>query len=295
MLDFRIITFLKVCEFMNFTHAAESLNLSQPAVSQHIKYLEEKYNSVLFIREKKNLSLTKAGEILFSAFKTMKNDETKIKECIKENSFKSNRVSFGVTMTIGEYIMLPNLINFIKNNKEINFNIFYKNTNTLLEYLNNGIIDFAIIEGYLESNNYSVIKIKSEEYIAVCSKNHKFKDKISKITDLLDERLIIRENGSGTLAVLSNILSMQNVSTRDFSSTIQVDNMHMVIELLKNDCGISFLYKSAVEKEIKNKTLKQINLKDFKLSRDFSFIWNKNSIFSDYYLYLYKKFQEPLL
>ena len=52
MLDFRMKTFLTVCESMNFTHAAESLHLTQPAVSQHIKYLEEIYGAPLFSKRK---------------------------------------------------------------------------------------------------------------------------------------------------------------------------------------------------------------------------------------------------
>ena len=55
MLDFRMETFLTVCDYMNFTHAARHLNLTQPAVSQHIKYLEKTYDTVLFIRDKKKL------------------------------------------------------------------------------------------------------------------------------------------------------------------------------------------------------------------------------------------------
>ena len=69
MLDFRMETFLKVCEYMNFTHAAENLHLTQPAVSQHIKYLEKKYDTPLFVRDKKRLFLTPAGEILRSSRK----------------------------------------------------------------------------------------------------------------------------------------------------------------------------------------------------------------------------------
>lgn len=84
MLDFRMETFLKVCEYMNFTHAGEALNLTQPAVSQHIKYLEKKYDSPLFIRDKKRLLLTPAGEILRSALETMRNDENTLKKHIKK-------------------------------------------------------------------------------------------------------------------------------------------------------------------------------------------------------------------
>ncbi len=57
MLDFRMETFLEVCKYMNFTRAAEALNLTQPAVPQHIKYLETKYDSPLFVRDRKNLSV----------------------------------------------------------------------------------------------------------------------------------------------------------------------------------------------------------------------------------------------
>ena len=86
MLDFRMETFLKVCEYMNFTHAAHDLNLTQPAVSQHIKYLEKEYDAPLFARDKKKLTLTPAGEILRSALETMRNDENTMKIRMKEKS-----------------------------------------------------------------------------------------------------------------------------------------------------------------------------------------------------------------
>ena len=75
MMDFRMETFLCVCEYMNFTRAAEKLGLSQPAVSQHIKYLENEYETELFTRDKKKLKLTASGEILRNALLTMRNDE----------------------------------------------------------------------------------------------------------------------------------------------------------------------------------------------------------------------------
>ena len=78
MLDDRIITFLTVCKYSNFTKAAYVLNLTQPAVSQHIKYLEDKYDTKLFIRDKKNITLTPAGKILFTSMESMRNDEHRI-------------------------------------------------------------------------------------------------------------------------------------------------------------------------------------------------------------------------
>lgn len=283
MLDFRMETFLTVCKYMNFTRAAEVLNLTQPAVSQHIKYLESKYDSELFIRDKKKLILTPAGEILRSTLETMRNDENTIKKRMKESMVGKKVLNFGVTMTIGEYAIIPSLTKFIKNHTDIDFHIKYANTQTLLSYLYEGSIDFAIVEGYFKTNNYNTRVFKKEEYIAVCSSNHAFKKPIKYLKDLESERLLIREHGSGTRAILTKTLTLNNMSTADFSNIVEVENIHTIVSLIREDCGISFLYKAAVEEEIEKGTIKQIPLEDFKITHDFTFIWNKDSIFSNEY------------
>lgn len=63
MLDFRIHTFLCVCRHMNYTRAAAELHITQPAVSQHIRYLEREYGTKLFSYKGKHLQLTQAGHI----------------------------------------------------------------------------------------------------------------------------------------------------------------------------------------------------------------------------------------
>ena len=119
MLDFRMETFLTVCNDMNFTHAAEHLNLTQPAVSQHIKHLEKTYGTELFIRDKKKLRLTPAGEILRSALETMRNDENTLKKRMQESIEEKKVLTFGVTMTIGEYAIVPALSRFIKTHPDM--------------------------------------------------------------------------------------------------------------------------------------------------------------------------------
>ena len=103
MLDFRTETFLTVCRTMNFTAAAKQLNITQPAVSQHIHFLEEQYNTSLFIYQNKQLFLTRSGEILRKHLLTMKNDEKAILEELKSTFSGIETLSIGVTMTIGEY------------------------------------------------------------------------------------------------------------------------------------------------------------------------------------------------
>ncbi len=290
MLDFRSTSFLTVCKYMNFTIAAKHLNLSQPAISQHIKYLEDKYSCTLFTRDKKNIALTDEGKLLFKSLKLMSNDEKKIKALIAESKKNKYTINFGLTMTIGEYTLLNEIINYVKSNKHINFNIFYKNTQTVLEYLDNGLLDFAIVEGHLNQDKYNIIKFKTEDFVGVCSSKHIFAKKIHNISDLLHERIIIREPGSGTLAMLKNLLSIKNLSINDFENFIQIDNMHTLVELIKNDCGISFLYKSAIQNEVNKKSISIINLNDFGFKHDFNFVFNKNSVFSDIYQNMIKDF-----
>lgn len=283
MLDFRMETFLTVYEYMNFTHAAEKLNLTQPAVSQHIKYLEKEYDSPLFVRDKKKLRLTPAGEILRSALETMRNDENTLKKRMKESLTQKRVLTFGVTMTIGEYAIVPALAKFIQVHPDTDFHIRYGNTQKLLSLLCDGLIDFAIVEGYFKGDNYQTRIFQSEEYIAVTSKDHVFQKPVTTLRDLTSERLLLREHGSGTRAILTKTLALKNMSIYDFPHIIEVENIHTIVSLLCEDCGISFLYKAAVEKEIQQGILKQIPLSDFMVMHDFTFIWNKDSIFSEEY------------
>lgn len=283
MLDFRAETFLTVCKYMNFTHAADALNLTQPAVSQHIKYLENRYKVPLFLRENKKLTLTPAGEILRSALETMRNDETTIEERMKESLNAKKVLTFGVTMTIGEYAIVPALSNLVRLRPDTDFHIRYGNTQTLLSDLHEGTIDFAIVEGYFQKEMYETRVYRTEEYIAAASADHHFSKPVLTLSDLTKERLIVREPGSGTRAILTKTLALKNMSIRDFAHIIEVENIHTIVSLLLHDCGIAFLYKAAVEEEIRSRRLCQIPLSDFMAKHDFTFLWNKNSIFSKEY------------
>lgn len=283
MLDFRMETFLAVCKYMNFTRAAEALNLTQPAVSQHIKYLETKYDAPLFIRERKNLSLSPAGEILRSALESMRNDENTMKKRMKKSLSGKKILTFGVTMTIGEYAIVSSLADFIKAHPDTDFHIRYDNTQNLLTDLYEGNIDFAIVEGNFKEENYQTRIYRTEEYIAVASANHIFAKPVHCLKDLTSERLLTREPGSGTRAILTKALALKNMSILNFPNIVQVENIHTIVSLLQEDCGISFLYKAAVQSEIAAGTLQQIPLDDFMIKHDFTFIWNKDSIFSEEY------------
>lgn len=281
MLDFRIDTFLCVCKEMNFTHAAQKLNITQPAVSQHIKFLEKEYNTKLFIQDGKKLFLTDSGKLLYKKMNQIKNDESRLKASLKNSEHESHNLSFGVTMTIGEYAISAPISRFIKEHPESNIEIHFGNTKELLKDLQDGIIDFALVEGYFPENIYETLVFKTEEFIPVCALDHEFIKRPQKLKDLFEERLLVREQGSGTRNILERVLAIQNYDITNFPHYIQVENMHTINQLLISDCGISFLYKAAVEKELEDNLIRQIPLKDFDIKHDFTFIWPKDSIFSN--------------
>ncbi len=283
MLDFRIQTFLNVCKHMNFTSAADELHITQPAVSQHIRYLEQLYNTQLFIREGKKIELTMAGKILLSTMTVLRNDERAMIKRMQQCNNVKKKLTFGVTMTIGEYVIATPVARYLKKHPETDIHIKSGNTSELLELLHNGNLDFALVEGYFKPDDYETIVYQTNNFIPVCAASHSFAKETIELKDLLQERLILREMGSGSREILVKNLSVHDIEVTDFASTIIVENMHTIVNLLVQDCGITFLYEAAVREELKQGILKPIPLPSFHMTHDFTFLWNKGSAFSEEY------------
>lgn len=283
MLDFRIETFLCVCRHMNFTYAAEELHITQPAVSQHIRYLEEYYSAKLFERDGKKIKLTQSGQVLLNAMTVIRNDEAAIKENIIRSAQSKQVLRLGVTLTIGEYVIAKPIAEYINNHPETDVVVKFSNTAHLSSLIRDGEIDIALVEGNFDKATFDALIYKTEKYIPVCAAKHNFEKSVNSISDLLPERLIVRERGSGTRDILEKNLELRNISISDFSGCVEADNIHLIVSLLKSDCGISFLYRAAVSEDIENGTLKEIKLKDFNIEHNFTFIWNRGSVFSKQY------------
>jgi DNA-binding transcriptional LysR family regulator len=269
---------------MNFTHAAQELHITQPAVSQHIHYLEELYQTALFDRDGKKIALTAAGSIFYKTMQRLQNDEqTMTRRMHEQQAEQKKSLAFGVTMTIGEYAIVSPLAAYIKAHPDTNIHVTYKNTKELLKILKEGLIDFALVEGYFKTEEYDTLIFSMEEYIPVCAASHVFPQKISKLEDLLTERLFVRESGSGTREILEKDLAAHDLSIHDFAHITEVENMHTIIGLLIRDCGIAFVYKAAAQEELARGTLRQIPVSDFSMCHAFTFLWNAGSAFSEDY------------
>lgn len=279
MLDFRIQTFLCVCKHMNFTKAAEELHLTQPCVSQHIHYLEKYYQAKLFAYDNKSLRITDAGKRLYSAMLSFRHDEIYLKKILQSSASPIETVKFGATLSIGEYYLPDKLVEFLRKNRHVQVNLTISDTARLLNQLDNGSIDFALIEGYFQKSSYDFLPIQKEEMIAVRGKEYPVQP-VRDISDLFSCHLITREAGSGTRNVLENYLKGRGYSLSQFSMVSTVNNIAVILKLLTQNQGISFLYRSVVEKSLREGSLLPISIPDCEIFHEFNFIWRKNSLFS---------------
>lgn len=283
MMDFRINTFIAVCGCMNFTKTAQQLNITQPAVTQHIHYLEDFYRVKLFAYEGKKMYLTDAGKILYQASVTMKHDESYLTESIRDMNKRKRRLIFGATLTIGEFVMAEHINEYISLYPDIEVRMIVGNTSELLVMLKLNEIDFALVEGNFTKSKYDSMVFSQERYIPVCNMDYSFQREPEQLTDLLSERIIVREKGSGTREILEKNLEARNLGVEDFRHVVEIGGMNAIKSLVEDGCGITFLYEAAVRKELKAGILREIKLKDFNVTHNFEFIWNKGSAFSDNY------------
>lgn len=289
MLDFRMETFLAVCQCMNFTRASEQLNITQPAVSQHIRFLEKHYNTKLFRYEGKKLRLTGAGEILRNASLTMMHDEISMQSEMQKSE-EADEIRFGATRTVGDTLMGGILEKYLREYPDADIHMVVENTQELLKRLDDGRIDFALVEGFFKKSEYDYQKYSEENYIAVCSPDYQFRRNPDRIENLFQERLLLREEGSGTREVLERYLDSQNLSLSDFERSMEAGSLHTIKELTKSGCGITFLYEVAVREELKSGALIKIPLKDFQVTHEFTFIWRRGSIYADRYREIFRRF-----
>lgn len=282
MLDFRIDTFLAVCETMNYTKAARALGITQPGVSQHIHYLEEYYGARLFAFEGRQMELTPAGRLLYKSAQTMRHDAQHLKELIDHDG-GAVPIVFGASKTLGEYLLPAPLTDFARRFPDSDFRVQVGNTREILEWLEGGTVDFALVEGYFPREAYEARVFAREAFIPVCAAGHRFAGRLSCMADLLGECLILREEGSGTREIMENVLGVHNLSAGDFRRRIEIGSMDAIKAMVSEDLGITFLYEVAVRRELKEGVLTRIPLSGDPLYRDMHMIWPKGSAFDSYY------------
>ena len=277
MMEYLLFTFLKICETHSFTEASRELHISQSTVSLHIRKIEEYYGVRLFDFKHKTLTLTPQGEIL----RKFAIDEKAGLEILRRtilNSFKEQAsIRFGATLSVGEFFMPEILSSYMKEFPQHRISMLVDNTATLIGMLDNGSIDFAIVEGAFNKEKFTWRCLAEVPFIGICSKQSPLADQTIKLSDIADEFLIVREEGSGTRAILENLLATQNLSISRIPH-MEIGNMNAITHLVADGHGITFLYKPVAAEGLRNGRLAQLNIENVNIVREFSFICHRRAI-----------------
>lgn len=283
MLDYRLETFLTLCQEKNYSKTAKRLSITQPAVTQHIQFLERMYNVKLIEQKNKKVVLTKQGVLLERLARGLYASDRRIYEVLENSKKQEHAMHFGATMTIAEFIMPEIMKRLIQEYPECRCRMLVNNTDTLLEFLKEGKLDFIFIEGNFPKEQYEYRLFSKEEYIAVSGRPMT----ANSIDQLLDHVLICREEGSGTRTILENLLKNQNLMIDNFQNVIEIGNLKVIKEIVKAGLGISFCYKSSIIEEINNGELCEIPLMNH-IVREYNFVYLKNGLFDSHYLEFYE-------
>ncbi len=281
MLDFRVNTFLTVCESGNYTKAAEKLGLTQPAVTQHIKFLEDRYKVRLFVKEGKNMRLTATGEIMRELFTTLSADCKKIDRRIKKLNEEPKSLIMGTTSSIGEYVMPSVIKKYLEINPKARISMEVNNTASLFDMLKKGKVDFLILEGKFDKNAYWHRLFSEEKFVCLCSPDKEPAGGSADIESLFENRLFLREAGSGTREIFESTLKEMGYSKKNFKAVTEVGSINAIKSLVAEGCGISFMFEAAAREELKSGRLKKIDVNDFDTNQEFNFVCLKNTMFLD--------------
>lgn len=282
MEDHKLKVFCTVTETKSFSKASEIIHLTQPAVSLQIQALEEIYETKLFDRSSSVVTLTPAGEVLYKYAKEILGLYAQADKDIGEiTGLVKGSISIGASTTIGNY-MLPSVIaDFKVKNPKIKIHLLVGNTKRVIEMLNAGNLDMGLVES--EVTKYKIIseKLVSDEMALIVPTAHALaKKKDVSMLDVAKEPFIFREEGSGTRAVIEKYLNKRGITTQKMNITTVLGSTEAIKESVENGSGIAIVSKWAVRRELKYGTLKTLKFKEGRMLRDFSLVFNKNSITS---------------
>lgn len=274
MIDFKLLTFITVAKTKNYTKAADILNITQPGVSQHIKSLEDYYDVKLFYKKGKQMELTSEGKLLFDHAIEVNRMSKMIKHELINKSSIINKYYVGATLTIGGYV-LPKIIGkYRKKHENTDIILYVENTEAIIKRLYSGDIYFGVIEGPFNKSKVKYDKFRDDELVLAVAKSHPFAVKKSvTIDEVLQNKLILREKGSGTRKVFENKLLACGYSLEYMNVYMEIGNITALISLVESNLGCTIISKEAIKASVKADTLKIIPIENFKILREFNFVY----------------------
>jgi len=268
-MDYRDSVFISVAENLNITKAANELNISQPAVTRHIKELEQRYKTNLFERKGNKIYLTKAGEKVYNAFKAIAQQYRDLNfEIGQMHDSISGKFKIGASSTISQYIIPKVIASFHKRYPKIQIYLMNGNSFEVEKLLLDNQVDVAMVENYSSQTGIRYIDFLNDELIVVTGQNSVYakRNTITK-DDLLKIPLVLREQGSGTLEVIKQVFSQQKINFEALNTLIHLGSTESIKNFLQEFDGLAIVSEKAVQNELYLKTLVKLNVSGFSIAR----------------------------
>lgn len=264
--------FYVVAKNKHMTKASEELHISQPAISQSIKKLEEELGGTLFIRSNKGMELTKEGKMFYdyikSALELIENAEN---EFTLFKDLSKGSIKLGTSTTLTKILLIDKIKKFHEDYPNIELNIVNDVTSNLIIDLKKGKLDFVIFnEGNLKENNITIKEIKKLKHGFLYHPDY-FKDTFHSFQDLNQEPLILQNKDANSRKFLNAHMLKHNI---ELNAKIEVVSQDLVLQFIDAGLGIGFGIIELAKMKYPN--LKELKLNELLPSSSIYLAQNKN-------------------
>ncbi len=268
---------MKVVETSSFTKTAEELALTQPAVSQHIKALEDELGVKLFIRNNKQLHLTSNGEIVYKYARRLVAISNNLYQTIRDEKANISSLTVGITHSVESSRVMEALAKYTNISKGLSIKVVTDTIENLHRMIRNFELDFLIVNGTIKDSNLASITMDTDSLVLAVSPTHRLARNLSvSVEELKKEKLILRLPSSNTANLFDQALNQNNLSISDFDVVLEMENIATIKDLIRQNLGVSVLSRSACADEIKKGKLIGIPIENMSLIRDTNIVYPKD-------------------
>jgi len=276
MADRRLQVFHTVARLLSFTKAAETLHMTQPAVTFQVRQLEEHFNTRLFDRTHNRISLTDAGKQVYRVAAKIFEHYEEMEDAVRQVTGEiSGALIIGASTTIAEYMLPAMLGDFKAKYPDVNVHLKVSNTDGIVGMVENNDIDLGVVEAPVSNKNLVVANCRMDQLVVITPPDHDLASRESVTAkDLLEFQYITREEGSGTREVFEDFLTQEGINPSELKITMELGSPESIKGAVESKMGISVVSRATIVKELKLSSLCAVKLEPL-LERPFSFVHQK--------------------
>jgi len=276
----KLETFLTVARERSFSKASAKLGISQPAVTQQIKFIEKYLGCKVIERKKNGIKLTNEGEELYKIATRLEKEIISSEQDILKIINKEITFRLGASYTIGTYIIPGQCLNTIGDAINNSVSLDIDVSDAIIEKLKDRKLDVGLIESPVIDPDLIYREWLEDELVVVSNVPI---PKTLKTEELYDFNWICRDEGSHTRKVVADVFDELGVSCKSFNVLSEVSNTTTVLQTLKKSDRnpekpvVSILSKYAIMDEVANEELFEARLRGYTMMRKFFIVYSKEN------------------